>query len=187
MRASLLTHDFTHAHCPSSPLSPPTQCFSLDISKNNLCGPGKHPRNPTKGDFTVSVQIIGRDNRPYGAWKEEAEALAAKEDASESENESESDDDENQPLLGEGKEEKEGKEGKEGKKKKKLTKRQKRRLRYQADVQAMWERWDGVHSAPEPPIDGVEANLYGIFLLFKALKVIAGSACRHAFDVYENV
>lgn len=143
------------------------ECFSLDISKNNLCGPGKHPKNPSKSNFNVSVQIIGRDNRPYGAWKEEAEALAAKEDASDSGDESDSDDDENQPLLGEGKEEN---EGKEGKKKKKLTKRQKRRLRYEADVQAMWERWDGVHAEPEPPIDGVEANLYGIFLLFKALK-----------------
>ena len=113
----------------------------------------------------MSVQIIGRDNRPYGAWKEEADALAAKEDASESA--SESDDDENQPLLA---------EGEQAKKKKKLTKRQKQRLRYQADVHAMWDRWDGVHSAPEPPIDGVEANLYGIFLLFKALKVVGVSA-----------
>lgn len=49
-----------------------TYLYSLDLSKNNLTGPGKSPLNVSKQDFSSSIQIIGEDNEKFGSWNDQS-------------------------------------------------------------------------------------------------------------------
>jgi len=67
--------------------------YSLDLSKNNLTGPGKSPINVQK-DFTSAIQVIGQDNERYGAWNDGSDEEEDEEDEEdETEDEEGGDDD----------------------------------------------------------------------------------------------
>ena len=130
--------------------------WSLDLSKNNLTGPGKSPLNDHKQDFGNAIAVVGEDNEKYGAWNDEqsqsddsdSDSDSDNEDDNNNNNEENSDNDDDENGNGNG----------------------------NADT-TMLDRETIIRRATKKPpkptpkdtIEGVDVNLYGVYLIFKNL------------------
>eukprot|EP00750_Incisomonas_marina_P015224 INCI18118.3.p1 GENE.INCI18118.3~~INCI18118.3.p1 ORF type:complete len:950 (-),score=167.00 INCI18118.3:206-3055(-) len=116
--------------------------YSLDLSKNNLTGPGKSPIN-TQKDFSSAIQVVGQDNERYGAWNDGSSDEDENSDNDEEEN---NDDDEGSEDNVETGDADMMREAKLAKFRKKTPK-----------------------PPPKDTLEGVDVNHYGIYLILKHL------------------
>ena len=137
--------------------------YSLDLSKNNLTGPGKSPIN-TQKDFSSAIQVVGQDNERYGAWNDGSSDEDENSDNDEEEN---NDDDEGSEDNVETGDADMMREAKLAKFRKKTPK-----------------------PPPKDTLEGVDVNHYGIYLILKHLvssllctqRDVAGRCCEMALS-----